>query len=155
VARLGFAREHENWKNDQWANVLFSDESRFCVNSIDGRERLYRRRGEQDEQFNFTPTVSYGGGSVMVWCGICLGARTELVVVNGALNADGYIRDVLQEHVVPHIGENYLLMHDNDRPHKARCLRLFECRRNKNNGVAGMFSRHCSKIGPVLSLDKV
>jgi len=58
--------------------------------------RLYRRRGEKDEQFNFSPTVSYGGGSVMVWSGICLGARTELVVVNGALNADGYIR-VLQE----------------------------------------------------------
>jgi len=70
----------------------------------------YRRRGKQDEQFNFTPTVSYGGGSVMVWGGLCLGARTELVVVvNGALNANGYIRDVLQEHVVPfapHIGEN-------------------------------------------------
>jgi len=92
---------------------LFPDESGFCVNSIDGREKLYRRRGEQDEQFNFTPTISYGRGSVMVWGGICLGARTELVVANGALNADGYIRDVLQEHVVPFallIGENFLLM---------------------------------------------
>jgi len=85
---------HENWENDQWANVLFTDESRFCVNSIDDKESLYRRRGEPDKQFNFTPTVSYGGGSVMVWGGICLGAWS----VNGALNADGYIRDVLQEH---------------------------------------------------------
>jgi len=86
-----------------------------------------RRRGEQDEQFNFTPTVSCGGCSVMVWGGICLGTRTELVVVNGALNADGYIRDVLQEHVVPtnHIGEPFLLMHDNARPHKARCVSDF------------------------------
>jgi len=50
----------------------------------------------------------------MVWCGICLGARTELVVVNGALNADEYIRDVLQEH-----------MHDNACPHKARCVSDF------------------------------
>jgi len=50
------------------------------------------------------------------------------VVVNGALNADVYIRDVLQEHVVPfapHIGENFLLMHDNVRPHKARCASDF------------------------------
>lgn len=128
VARLRFAREHEIWENDQWVNVLFTDESRFCINSIDGRERLYRRRGEEDEQFNFTATVSYGGGSVMVWGGICLGARTELVVVNGALNADGYIRDVLQQHVVPfapHIGENFLLMHDNARPHVARCVSDF------------------------------
>jgi len=76
VARLGFAREHENWENNQWANVLFTDESRFWVYSIEGRERLYCRRGEQDEQFNFTPTVSYGGGSVMVWGGIHLGAQS-------------------------------------------------------------------------------
>jgi len=57
-----------------------------------------------------------------------LRARTELVVVNGALNADGSIRDVLQEHVVPfapHIGENFLLMNDNARPHKARCVSDF------------------------------
>jgi len=50
------------------------------------------------------------------------------VVVNGALNAGGYIRDVLQEHVEPfatHIGENFLLMHDSARPHKARCVSDF------------------------------
>jgi len=61
VVKLGFAGEPKNW------DVLFTDESRFCVNSIDYRERLYRRRGEQDEQYNFTPTVPYGGGSV---CGV-------------------------------------------------------------------------------------
>jgi len=47
----------------------------------------------------------------MVWGGICL-----------------YIRDVLQEHVVPftpHIGENFLLMHDNAHPHKSRCVSDF------------------------------
>lgn len=129
VARLAFAREHRNWNDDQWGQVLFTDESRFCVNSIDGRERLYRRPGEQNEQFNFTPTVSFGGGSVMVWGGICLGARTELVVIDGgALTADRYIRDVLQDHVVPfapHIGANFLLMQDNARPHVARCVTDF------------------------------
>lgn len=125
VARLAFAREHQNW-NDLWGNVLFTDESRFCVNSIDGRERLYRRPGEQNEQFNFTPTVSFGGGSIMVWGGICLGARTELVVIDGgALTADRYIRDILQDHVIPFapfIGADFLLMQDNARPHTARCV---------------------------------
>lgn len=129
VARLDFAREYQNWNYDQWGQVLFTDESRFCVNSIDGRERLYRRQGEQNAQFNFTPTVSFGGGSVMVWGGICLGARTELVVIEGgALNADRYIRDILQDHVVPfapHIGENFVLMQDNARPHVARCVIAF------------------------------
>jgi len=43
VAKLDFAKD-ENWKNDQ--SFLFTDESQFCVNIIEGRERLYRRRGE-------------------------------------------------------------------------------------------------------------
>lgn len=39
VARIMFARRHRNWTG-QWARVLFTDESRFCINSIDGRERM-------------------------------------------------------------------------------------------------------------------
>jgi hypothetical protein len=62
--------------------ILFTDESHFYVNSVDGREKLYLRQGEQNTHFNFTPSVSFGGGSVMVWGTICLGARTELVAVD-------------------------------------------------------------------------
>jgi len=129
VARLEFGRQHQNWNDNQWGQILFTDESRFCINSIDGRERLYRRQGEQNAPFNFTTTVSFGGGSIMVWGGICLGARTELVVVDGgALTADRYIRDILQDHVVPfapYIGENFVLMHDNARPHVAHIVTDF------------------------------
>lgn len=38
----------------------------------------------------------------MVWGGICLGARTELVaIISDALTADMYIRDVLQYRMIP------------------------------------------------------
>jgi transposase len=40
VARLAFGHEHENWYIDQWSQVLFTDENPFCVNTIDGRERI-------------------------------------------------------------------------------------------------------------------
>jgi hypothetical protein len=129
VARLAFGREHENWNIDQWSQVLFTDESRFCINTIDGRERIWRRRGERYSQCNFTPKVPFGGGSIMVWGGIGLGARTELVIVDrGTLNADRYITNILQDHVVPfapHIGDNFILMQDNARPHIARCVTNF------------------------------
>jgi len=71
---------------------------------------------------------------MMVWSGICLKARTELVVVNGALTADGYIRNVR--------GKLFANARQCPLSKGSLFLRLFECRRNKNNGVAGMFSRH-------------
>ena len=32
---------------EQWRRVLFSDESRFCISTTDGRLRVWRRRGER------------------------------------------------------------------------------------------------------------
>lgn len=126
VARLAFARYHQDW-SDEWGRVLFSDESRFCVNFIDGRERLWRYRGERFHKANFTETVSYGGGSVMVWGGITLTARTALVIIDGgSLTAHRYITEILEPHVMPFapfIGPDFVFMHDNARPHTARVVR--------------------------------
>ena len=36
--RLAWAKEHLHWTRDQWASVLFSDESRFTVSRNDGQE---------------------------------------------------------------------------------------------------------------------
>ena len=76
VARLQFSREHLRWNLGQWSNVLFTDESRFCLNSPDGRERVWRRTGERFAECAFSPRLSHGGGSVMVWAGISREAHT-------------------------------------------------------------------------------
>lgn len=125
LARLAFARERQNWNLQQWSKVLFSDESRFCLWSADGRQRVWRRRGERYDQNMFSERTSYEGGSVMVWAGISLESRTELCVLpRNSLNAVGYTR-VVEEHVVPFapfIGEGFILMQDNARPHVARIV---------------------------------
>lgn len=38
VARLAYARNHVDWTDAQWDRVLFSDETRVCLNSPDGCE---------------------------------------------------------------------------------------------------------------------
>jgi hypothetical protein len=53
VARLAFGHENENWNIDQWSQVLFTDESPFCVNTIVGRERIWRRLRGRYSQCNF------------------------------------------------------------------------------------------------------
>ena len=45
--RLQWALQRQNWCNQQWRNVIFSDESRYCISTADGRTRLWRRRGER------------------------------------------------------------------------------------------------------------
>ena len=125
-ARLQFAREHVNWTIEDWEHVLFTDESRFCLYSSDRRLRVIRRPGERYAQCNIRETTLFNGGSVMFWAGISLTARTDIVSLHaGSLNSERYISDILSEHVVPfapYIGNNFLLMHDNARPHVARIV---------------------------------
>ena len=47
AARLQWAQRHFRWGRQQWARVLFSDESRFNHSHHDGRIRIFRRRGER------------------------------------------------------------------------------------------------------------
>lgn len=123
VARVNFARNHYHWNDDAWSQVLFTDESRFCLKPDDGRIKVWRRPGEGYAQCNIIGKEAYGGGSVMVWGGICMGARTELrVIENGSLTAARYITEVLEELVMPFapfIGDGFVFMHDNARPHTA------------------------------------
>ena len=44
IARQNWAVLH---RHRQWQNIVFSDESRYCVDRADGRMRVWRRRGER------------------------------------------------------------------------------------------------------------
>jgi hypothetical protein len=65
-------------------------------------------------------------GSVMVWGGISIDGRTDLVVVRDNLTAAGYIEQILLQHVLVaacDVGSEFELMHDNARAHVARITR--------------------------------
>ena len=74
----------------------------------------------------------FGGGIVIVWGGIMGRRKTNLIVVQGNLNAQGYINQILQPEAVPFLQRHgpAILMHDNARPRVARiCRQLL----NRNN----------------------
>lgn len=123
-ARLQYSRNHVDWTLGDWSRVLFTDESRICLSSDDRRGRVLRRPGERYAQCTIAQRVSYGGGSVMVWGGICFDARTELVIIDGgSLTAQRYVTEILEEHVMPFapfFDNGMILMQDNARPHTAR-----------------------------------
>ena len=89
-ARLNWARTHVRDTRAQWANVLFTDEKRFRLHGNDGRTRVYRRRGERFTDPCVVERDLQGGGSLMVWAGVSLHNKTDIVFVDGNLNAERY-----------------------------------------------------------------
>ena len=70
----------------------------------------------------------FGGGSVLVWGRIMGGNKTRLIVINGNINAQTYINDVLAVEDLPFIqfhGPNVTFMRDNSPPHSAAITRQF------------------------------
>lgn len=125
-ARANFAQEYRQWTPARWGNVLFTDESRFTLHGPDGRQRVWRRAGERFANATISPRVPYAGGSVMVWAGISLEARTELHIVNrGRITGVRYVEEILEQYVMPFahfVGPNFMLLHDNARPHTAQVV---------------------------------
>ncbi|CAB4389996.1 unnamed protein product [Rhizophagus irregularis] len=102
--RLRWSREKKNWE-EEWKQVVWSDESRFALFESDGRVRVWRSLGEAYNQNCIQPTVKFGGGSVMFWG--CFGWHGvgPLVVVEGNMNSDDYV-NILANHFIPWVN-NY------------------------------------------------
>jgi transposase len=66
-ARAAFAKDHLHWTKEEWAKVLWSDESKFNLFSSDGVRYVRRPVGKRYDVRYQVPTVKHGGGSLMVW----------------------------------------------------------------------------------------
>ena len=103
LQRERWARQHLRMTRAEWANVLFTDESRFNLFNNDGRMRVYRRRGERLNDDCAFQRDHFGGGSVMVWGGVSLNSKTDLVIVPGNLNTARYQEGILLPVAIPHL----------------------------------------------------
>ncbi|GFU78214.1 transposable element Tcb2 transposase [Trichonephila clavipes] len=100
TARLQWCREHHNWTEQDWACVLFSDESRFSLSSDCRRQLIFREGGTAYRKENIQEKDRYPTCSIMVWAGIMINGRTRLhVVANGTMTGQRYIDEVLLPHV--------------------------------------------------------
>ncbi|GFW76124.1 transposable element Tcb2 transposase [Trichonephila clavipes] len=129
TARLQWCREHHNWTEQDWACVLFSDESRFSLSSECRRQLIWRESGTAYRPENIQEKDRYPTCSVMVWAGIMINGRTRLhVVANGTMTGQRYIDEVLLPHVRLFrgaVGDKFVFMDDNATCH--RILAVQDC----------------------------
>ncbi|GFW61305.1 transposable element Tcb1 transposase [Trichonephila clavipes] len=87
----------------EWNEVVFTDESRICLQHHDGRIRVWRYRGER--MLNSCVMHRHTGPSpgIMIWGGIGYHSRTPLVRIAGTLNSQRYISEVLEPVVFPYL----------------------------------------------------
>ncbi|GFW84992.1 transposable element Tcb2 transposase [Trichonephila clavipes] len=129
TARLQWCREHHNWTGQNWACVLFSDESRFSLSSDCRRQLIWRESGTAYRPENIQEKHRYPTCTIMVWAGIMIHGRTRLhVVANGTMTGQRYIDEVLLLHVRLFrgaVGDKFVFMDDNATCH--RTLAVQDC----------------------------
>ncbi|GFV50354.1 transposable element Tcb2 transposase [Trichonephila clavipes] len=129
TACLQWCREHHNWTEQDWACVLFSDQSRFSLSSDCRRQLIWCESGTAYRPENIQENDRYPTCSIMVWAGIMTDGHTCLhVVANGTMTSQRYIDEVL----FPHerlfrgaVGDKFVFMDDNATCH--RTLAVQDC----------------------------
>ncbi|GBN39766.1 Transposable element Tcb2 transposase [Araneus ventricosus] len=119
--RLAWSREHALWTPQQWSCVMFSDESRFSLQSDSRRTFIWRVPGTRYHQESSIERHHYGGAGWLVWGGIILGSRTDLHVQSVTMTGHIYRDVILEQHVRLFrgtMGAEFLFMDDNARPHR-------------------------------------
>ncbi|GFW61685.1 transposable element Tcb2 transposase [Trichonephila clavipes] len=116
---------------------LYARRPVVCVPSTDdsegtayaGQENMFLGRSNNGLLYHQSNTVerhSYRGGGILVWAGISLGGHTGLHVFHGGTVSGLRYRDeILDPYVHPYaaaIGNDFILMDDNARPHRARIV---------------------------------
>ena len=64
--RLYFLRTHVRWTICDWTPVLFTDESRFCLDFTDRSQLVWRMSKEKFDDLNVAEHDRYGKVSVIV-----------------------------------------------------------------------------------------
>lgn len=123
--RLDFAFKYREWTVEDWARVVWSDETKINRIGSDGKQWMWKKAGEGLIEREVQSTVKHGGGNIMVWG--CMGwdGVGRLAEVEGRMNADQYV-DILEENLLPSLDEfetpteDLIFQQDNDPKHTSK-----------------------------------
>lgn len=125
TARIEWAEKHVLFSTSEWDRVIFSDEKKFNLDGPDGFKYYWHDLRKEEVVYSRRQS---GGGSLMIWAGICTSGKTELAFLNGNQNASDYIL-TLSEVLLPFVdltfGRDCIFQQDNAAIHSARITKEF------------------------------
>lgn len=126
LARLEFAKNHQNWSTEMWKKVVFSDESKFNLFRSDGICHVRRPSGQRLNPKYTCPTVKHGGGSVMVWGCFSGYGMGPLHRITGNMDRFMY-KDILETRLEPYTDDimplRFIFQQDNDPKHSSKLVK--------------------------------
>jgi hypothetical protein len=100
---------------------MFNDESKFVLSGNGEGIGVWRRTLEHFMLNTVHETVPFGGASIMVWCGITINTRKDLVFIrSGGLTARRFMDEILEPQVIPRANvvlQNFICMQGNTKQH--------------------------------------
>ncbi|GFT46120.1 transposable element Tcb1 transposase [Trichonephila clavipes] len=106
LLRLPLTRSHRRlyrqWYDElrtwtaKWNEVVFTDESHFCLKHHNGRIRVWRHRGERLLNCCVMHHHTSPSPNIMVWRDIGFLCHSRLVRIAGTLNSPRYISEMLE-----------------------------------------------------------
>jgi transposase len=123
--RLAFALKHREWTVEDWKRVIWSDETKINRFGSDGRQWVWKQKGEGLIEREVQGTVKFGGGNIMVWGCMGWNGVGQLAEIEGKMDADQFV-SILEDHLLPSLEESgipeeqVIFQQDNDPKHKSK-----------------------------------
>ena len=127
IKRLLWAKAHLHWTKEQWARVLWSDESPFVLR-YHSKRRVWRMHNERYKPWCTVATVKHDK-KIMIWGCFCAHGVGNLYRVEGIMKKEQYLQ-ILEDQVSPSAqrlfdNENWIFQQDNDPKHTAKVCKAW------------------------------